>query len=71
MIQQKLRKVGNSYVVTIPKEEVERRGLREGQLLAVQIAPLEVRPALTPELREAFEASWRRNERGYRYLAGR
>ena len=33
MIAQQLRKVGNSYVVTIPKDEVERRGWQEGQLL--------------------------------------
>ena len=71
MIQQRLRKVGNSFVVTIPKEEVERRGLREGQLLAVEVHPLEVRPVLSPELREAFEASWQRNEAGYRSLADR
>ena len=69
VIQQKLRKVGNSYVVTIPKEEVRRRGLREGQLLAVEIQPLEVRPTLRPELQEAFEESWARHEAAYRYLA--
>jgi len=69
MIQQKLRKVGNSYVVTIPKEEVRRRGLREGQLLAVEIQPLEVRLTLRPELREAFEESWARHEAAYRHLA--
>jgi putative addiction module antidote len=69
MIQQKLRKVGNSYVVTIPKEDVERLGLREGQLLAVEIHPLEIRPVLSPELRAAFEASWQRNKAAYRYLA--
>ncbi len=69
MIQQKLRRVGNSYVVTIPMEEVRRRGLREGQLLAVEIQPLEVRPTLRPELRAAFEESWARHEDAYRYLA--
>jgi antitoxin component of MazEF toxin-antitoxin module len=71
MIQQQLRKVGNSFVVTIPKEEVERQGLHEGQLLGVEVTPLEVRPVLRPELREAFEASWERNEAGYRYLKDR
>ena len=69
MIQQKLRKVGNSYVVTIPKDEVERKGLREGQLLAVEVQPVETYPMLRPELREAFEASWARSEAAYRYLA--
>jgi antitoxin component of MazEF toxin-antitoxin module len=71
MIQQQLRKAGNSYVVTIPKEEVERRGLREGQLLAIEITPLETRPVLSPELQEAIEESWKQNEAGYRYLAER
>lgn len=71
MIQQKLRKVGHSYVVTIPKEEVERLGLRVGQLVSVELHPLEIRPALSPDLRQAFEGSWQRNERGYRYLADR
>ncbi len=69
MILQKLRKVGNSYVVTIPKEEVERQKLEEGQLLTVEIHPAEIRPAMSPELRKAFEESWQRNEPGYRYLA--
>lgn len=69
MIQQKLRRVGNSYVVTIPRSEIQRKGLREGQLLAVDVQPLEVYPTLRPELQEAFEASWARSEAAYRYLA--
>jgi putative addiction module antidote len=69
MIWQKLRKVGNSYVVTIPKEEVERQNLQEGQLLMVEVQPAEIRPTLSPALRKAFEESWQRNEAGYRYLA--
>lgn len=44
MIQQKPRKVSNSYVVTIPREEVEQRGLKVGQLLAIEVRPVEVRP---------------------------
>lgn len=71
MIQQKLRKVGNSYVVTIPKDEVERLGIEEGALLQVEVHPLEVQPMMTRELREAFEESWTRNEEAYRYLADR
>ena len=71
MIHQKLRKVGNSYVVTVPKEEVERRGWQEGQLLAVQLTPLEVRPILGDDLREAIEERWNRNEEALRYLADR
>jgi len=71
MIYQKLRKVGNSYVVTIPKEEVERLNAEEGQLLAVQVNRAEVRPVLSDDLRDAFERSWERSEEAYRYLAKR
>lgn len=71
MIQQKLRKVGNSFVVTVPKEEIERLGLVEGQLLEVQLTPLEIRPVMSRPIREAFERSWLRSERAYRYLADR
>jgi antitoxin component of MazEF toxin-antitoxin module len=69
MFHQRLRKTGNSYVVTIPKEEVERHGWKVGQRFAVQLTPLEERPVLRPELRQAFEESWEANQAGYRYLA--
>jgi antitoxin component of MazEF toxin-antitoxin module len=68
MIYQKLRKVGNSYVVTIPKEEVEQHGWDEGQLLAVHVQAAEIRPVLPDDLREAFEQSWDDNADAYRYL---
>ncbi|MGI8642626.1 MAG: hypothetical protein ACR2LS_00720 [Thermomicrobiales bacterium] len=71
MIQQRLRKVGNSFVVTIPKDEVERRDLHDGDLLGVEVTPLQIRPALRPELQEALEESWSRSEAAYRYLADR
>ena len=71
MITQQLRKVGNSYVVTVPKEEVERRGWQEGQLLALQLTELEVRPVLGDDLREAIEERWDRNMEALRYLADR
>lgn len=69
MLTQKLRRSGNSYVVTIPPEEVERLGLHEGDLVGVEVRRLQVRPELTPELRESAEASWRQFKRLYRRLA--
>ncbi len=69
MIQQQLRKAGNSYVITIPKEEVERNGWSVGDRFAVQLTPLEERPVLSRELRDALDASWRNHEAAYRYLA--
>lgn len=71
MTYARLRKVGNSYVVTVPREEVERLHLEEGQMLAIDVHPVEMRPVLPDDLREIFEESWNRNEAGYRYLADR
>jgi antitoxin component of MazEF toxin-antitoxin module len=70
MIRQKLRKVGNSYVVTIPRAEVERQQLSEGQLVAVEIQPLDVRPRLAEDLRAALVRTWKKDEPAYRYLGG-
>jgi antitoxin component of MazEF toxin-antitoxin module len=71
MITQQLRKTGNSYVVTVPKEEVDRRGWQEGQFLAVQLTELEIRPVLGEDFRDAIDERWERNEEALRYLAGR
>ncbi|CAA9566057.1 MAG: hypothetical protein AVDCRST_MAG59-3050 [uncultured Thermomicrobiales bacterium] len=71
MIVQQLRKSGNSYVVTIPKEEVERHGWKEGQHLAVELTEIELRPTLRPQLREILERNWDKMEPGLRYLADR
>lgn len=65
----KLRRSGNSFIVTVPRDEVERLGLVEGQLVAVEVRPVEVRPSLTPDLREAFEVEFARGEEALRYLA--
>ena len=39
----KLRKVGNSYVVTIPKDTVDRFDLDEGDFLALELDTEEVK----------------------------
>ena len=71
MIYQKLRKSGNSYVVTIPMDEVESLHLEEGDLVGLTICKGEIRPVLPDDLEEIAERSWERNEEGYRYLKGR
>jgi putative addiction module antidote len=71
MFTQQLRKSGNSYVVTIPKEEVERRGWQEGQLLAVQVTELEVRPVLSSDLQDIVDELLDEHEDALRYLADR
>jgi len=39
----KLRKVGNSFVVTIPKETIDRFRLREGDFLTIDFDSEEVK----------------------------
>lgn len=68
---QRVRRAGNSLVVTIPKDDAERLGIAEGDIVELSVQPLELRPKMSPDLRAAFEASWKRNEAGYRYLADR
>lgn len=71
MIVQQLRKSGNSYVVTIPKEEVERHGWSEGQMLAVDVTEVELTPKLPADLEAIVDARWERNLPALRYLADR
>ena len=71
MIMQQLRKSGNSFIVTIPKDEVERRGWQEGQLLGVQLTELELRPVLGPELGKVVDELLDEHEDALRYLADR
>jgi antitoxin component of MazEF toxin-antitoxin module len=67
MFYQRLRRSGNSYVVTVPREEVERNCWQEGQFLSVDLTPLELRP----ELRSAIDDRWARNEKALRSLSDR
>jgi antitoxin component of MazEF toxin-antitoxin module len=55
MIQQQVRKSGNSYVVTIPKSEMERLNIREGQMVALEITQMELKPVLPPDLAKIVE----------------
>ncbi|MCL5110576.1 MAG: hypothetical protein M1401_17260 [Chloroflexi bacterium] len=71
MVVGKVRRVGNSLVVTISKAEAEVLELREGDLVTMDIRKAEVRPVLRPGLRNLAEESWQRNQSGYRYLADR
>jgi putative addiction module antidote len=39
----KLRKVGNSYVITIPKDTIDRFNLNEGDFLAIDLDTDEIK----------------------------
>jgi putative addiction module antidote len=69
MITQKIRRVGNSFVVTIPKEEAERQNLQEGDFVGIEVRKVQLKPEMSPEVRAAFERSWKAYEEDYRYLA--
>ncbi len=71
MFTQNIRKSGNSYVITIPKEEFEQLGLQDGQPVYVHITPAETRPVLRPELRDALDEVWPEIEPGLEYLRDR
>jgi len=71
MITGKLRKSGNSFIVTVPKEEVERLQLAEGQTVSVEVRPVEVRPKLSPELRAWFDEFFPKHEAALRSLIDR
>lgn len=68
MVVGKVRKVGNSLVVTVPKEEAEELDIREGDLVTVDIRKADVRPLLRPDLQQLARESWERNEAAYRHL---
>jgi len=61
LIASKIRKAGNSYVVTIPADEMKVRD-------PVQV---DIRPAVRPAVREAIDRVVEENAAGLRYLAGR
>ncbi len=56
MIAGRIRKAGNSYVVTIPPKEMAARGLHEGQLVGFEPVPMELRPVSPPRLTPDEEA---------------
>ena len=68
---QQIRKVGNSYVVTVPKELVERNDWHEGTQVAVELTEMETRPVLRPEIKAIIDDIWEENVEAMNYLAGR
>ena len=56
MITGRIRKAGNSYVVTIPPQELKARGLHAGQLVGFEPVPVELRPVTPPRLTPDQEA---------------
>lgn len=50
-----IRKSGNSFVIRVPREEMERAGVQVDEHVLVEIRPIEIRPRLTPRLQAVAE----------------
>ncbi len=66
---QKVRKVGNSYVVTIPREVIESQSIQEGDAVALEVRKVTYKVQMDPEVRAAFERSMELYPEDYDYLA--
>jgi antitoxin component of MazEF toxin-antitoxin module len=71
MFTTQLRKVGNSWVVTVPRSEMETLGIPEGATVTVEVreAHVSVEPVLAADLREASAWALQKGRRGLESLA--
>jgi hypothetical protein len=70
VFRQQLRKVGDSFVLAIPDDEVARLGLEEDQVVEVSLEIVDG-VALPPDLQVALDRLWPRLEPGLNYLKDR
>jgi putative addiction module antidote len=55
MIMQRVRRVGNSLIITIPREEAERLELAEGDMVAASLNKVRMEISMSPQVRAAAE----------------
>ena len=60
-----IRRSGNSFVIRVSREEMERIGVEEGDYVNVEIRALDVRPRLPKDLRASVEAEIPRSKRAF------
>jgi antitoxin component of MazEF toxin-antitoxin module len=65
---QKIRRSGNSYVVTIPAEVMDRYNLKQDDLVRVQLSVLDVVPRVAPDLQESLAYALEGSEEALRYM---
>jgi putative addiction module antidote len=71
VIEAKIRKQGNSFVVTIPREKMEHYHLAEGDEIAFAPSKVERRYAIRPELRSLVARIVEEHREALEYLAER
>jgi antitoxin component of MazEF toxin-antitoxin module len=69
MVTAKLRRSGNSFIVTVPRKEVDRLRLHEGQTVAVEVHAVEVRPVVAADLQGIVAELLTEHAEALRYLA--
>ena len=65
---QKIRRSGNSYVITIPADVIERHDLKQDDLVRVQLQVLDVVPRIAPDLQESLAYALEGSDEALRYL---
>ena len=65
---QRVRKVGNSLVVTIPADVAEEHNVKAEDLIALAFEPLAVVPRLRPEIAQIAEEEAVANVEALRFL---
>jgi len=71
MFMQKVRKNGNSLGVTIPREDAERLGLKEGDTVAIQVNKVRLQIELPSDVRSAAGRAMREHGPDLEYLRDR
>jgi antitoxin component of MazEF toxin-antitoxin module len=71
MMTQKIRKVGGSLMVVVPREEAEAQGVGEGDTVVVSVRKARVQPELRPDLAPIVEDVIRRYQADLDYLKDR
>lgn len=71
MIETRIRKQGNSFIVTIPRDAMEHYQLADGDEIAFTPTKIEKRYVLEPELQAAVERIVKEHREALDYLADR
>lgn len=65
---QKVRKVGNSLVVTIPADVAQKHGIRAEDLVQITLEQMAVLPKLRPEIAQKIEEEMAANHEALIFL---
>ena len=71
MLMSRLERIDGEYFLRISKHDIVQHDLREGQLLAVLVEPLDDVDTIGFEATDRPAESWKLNEQGNRYLPER